>query len=274
MPAYIRKLTPRGLQSVEYEAESLHAAARYEPLDGVYTVTNTYNVTQVLKFDAHLDRLEDSARRANIDLKLDRQHLRSALRTMILDADYGDVRFRITVDRATPDEFILTLETYTPPAISLIEDGVRVITSANSARQNAAAKTTGWMHNRLEITLPDGIYDAILLDAEGYMLEGLAANFYAVLDGALHTAGEGVLPGISRLIVFEVAPAILPLVTTAPHIHDLPKITEAFITSSSRGVIPIIEIDGQTLGDGTPGVKTKAIRAAYEQWVQTHLEEL
>ena len=97
MPCLIRRLTASGLQTVDYSAESLADAAEFESRDGVYTVANTFHQTQTLKLDAHLDRLEDSARRVGIALDLDRARLRSSLREMILDSGYGDVRFRITV---------------------------------------------------------------------------------------------------------------------------------------------------------------------------------
>ena len=64
MPTLIKMLTPDGLKPVPYQADSLAEAARYEPHDGVYTITNTYEATKVLKLDAHLDRLENSARLA------------------------------------------------------------------------------------------------------------------------------------------------------------------------------------------------------------------
>ncbi len=89
MPCLIKRLTPDGLQAVDYHADSLADAARYEPHDGVYTITNTYHTFQVLKLDAHLDRLEDSARLAGIPLALHRSALRAALRQMIAEAGYG-----------------------------------------------------------------------------------------------------------------------------------------------------------------------------------------
>ncbi|MBE0689304.1 MAG: hypothetical protein IH587_04185 [Anaerolineae bacterium] len=93
MPTAIKILTPEGLQPADYSADSLADAARYEPHDGVYTITNTYARTKVLKIDAHFDRMEDSARRAGMALTLDRGRLRAALREMIVDAGFGDVRF-------------------------------------------------------------------------------------------------------------------------------------------------------------------------------------
>jgi len=276
MPTYIKRLTPDGLHDVDYTADSLKSATKHEPDDGIYTVTNTYNTTQTLMFDAHLDRLEDSAQRENIDLQYDRNTLKAALRQMILDAGFGDVRFRVTVPRATPDELILTLEPFTPPSQEIINQGTRCITSRAGVRHNPSAKTTDWMHDRkaLEDAMPDPIYDTFLLTPDGKILEGLGSNFYAILDGELRTAGEGVLAGISQKIVFAICEDILPLRKEAVHVNDIPNFSEAFLTSSSRGIIPVVEIDGMTIGDGTVGEKTRQLRQAYQAWMSEHLEGL
>lgn len=278
MTTYIRVLHPDGsLHPVDYQADNLAAAAKFEPHDGVYTVTNTYNTTQVLKMNAHLDRLEDSAWRAEIDLSYDRGLLRDALRRCILDFGVGDVRWRVTVSKARPDQLIITLEPFTPIAPELIENGVRTITAGGAVRTNAAAKTTGWMHQRTALVeaMPPGIYDTILLGPDGEMLEGLAANFYIIKDGVLYTApADTVLPGISRLIVLEISRQVLPYVIKAPNIAERDTFQEAFITSASRGIVPVVEIDLFKLGDGTPGPLTRRLRAAYEEWITAHLEEI
>lgn len=275
MPALVKLLTPTGLLNADYSAESLKDAARYEP-DGIYTVTNTYNTYQTLKLQAHFDRMEDSARRQQIPLQLDRARIRAALRQMITEANYGDVRFRITVPASNPDTFILTIEPFHAPAAILLEQGVRCITAANSARHDAESKTTGWMHDREALTnaMPAGIYDTFLLDEHGYMLEGLAANFYAVVDGVLLTAGQHVLKGIARQIVLEIAPPIVPVREEAPHVSAIARFRDAFLTSASRGIIPVVEIDGIRIGDGVPGALTRRLIAAYQTWVSAHLEEL
>src|SRR5690606_37685582 len=157
-PAYIRQLTPDGLHTVDYQADSLADAARHEP-DGIYTVTNTYNTFQTLRLDAHLDRMEDSARRENIALKLDRLRLRAALRQMIADAGFGDVRFRVTVPHTRPDHLIITLEPYNPPAPELISSGVRCVTTPGLIRRNPSAKTNDWTAQRSSFELPAGVYE-------------------------------------------------------------------------------------------------------------------
>lgn len=273
-PCFIRVLTPDGLRPADYAAGSLAEAAQHEPADGVYTVTNTYNTFQVLKLDAHLDRLEDSARRRYIPLRLDRQALRAALRTMIAEAGFGDVRFRVTVPGAQPDRLILSLEPFSPPPPEVYAQGVRCVTLPDSARDDPAVKSTGWIAARERFTLPPGIYTGLLLDSAGRILEGMSSNFYAVLDGELRTAGEGALPGIAQQIVLAIAPDVLPVRRQAVYVRDLPQVDEAFITSSSRGIVPVVEIDGVPIGAGVPGDVVKALRRAYNAWVDAHLEAL
>lgn len=276
MPCLITLLTPEGLKPVPYQADSLVEAARFEPHDGIYTITNTYQTFKVLKLDAHLDRLENSARLAGIPLELDRNRLRATLRDLIGQSGYGDVRFRITIPKGDPDWLILSIEPFQPPAPETVTNGVRCVTVPGSSRVNPAAKTTGWMHDRaaVEKALPAGIYTGLLLSETGEILEGLSSNFYAILNGELRTAGEGVLAGIAQQIVFEVAPEVLPIRKDAVSLSEIPALEEAFVTSSSRAITPVVEIDGVTIGSGKPGEKTLELRRRYVQWVNAHLEEL
>jgi branched-chain amino acid aminotransferase len=276
MPCLIATLTPDGLIDADYQADSLAEAAQHEPRDGVYTITNTHHRTQVVKLDAHLDRLEQSARLAHIPLALDRPRLRAALRQLIERAAWGDVRFRISVPAATPERLILSLEPFKPLDPALLERGARAITAPNAARHDPLIKSSDWMHERqrLQDAMPPGIYDTFLCDADDHILEGLASNFYAILDGELRTAGSGVLEGISRQIVLEVAPALLPVRLEAIRRADLARCQEAFLSSSSRGPVPLVEIDGQPVGTGQVGAMTRRLRAAYQDWVAAHLEEL
>jgi branched-chain amino acid aminotransferase len=276
MPTLIKRLSSSGLSAVDYTANSLNEAAAFEPDDGIYTVANTLNTYDTLKLNAHFDRMEDSAQREKIPLRLDRPRIRQALRQMIDEANFGDVRFRITVSRQHPEEFILSIEPFHPPASKLLEEGVRCITAPNSARENAGAKTTEWMHKRqaLADALPAGIYETFLLDSTGDILEGTCSNFYAILNRELRTANEGVLKGISQQIIFEIAPAIIPLHLEPVHQNDIPQLSEAFLTSSSRGIIPVVEIDGIAIGSGKVGDTTKKLTDAYAGWLKTHLEPL
>ncbi|MBL8148197.1 MAG: aminotransferase class IV family protein [Anaerolineae bacterium] len=276
MPCTIRILTPTGLEAAPYAADSLLDAARHEPPDGVYTITNTFERTKVLKIDAHLNRLEDSARREGIPLVLDRPRLRAALRQLIAEAGYGDVRFRVTVPRADPARLILSCEPFHPLPASVYEQGVRVVLIHGAARHNPAAKTSGWMVDRqtIEAALPEGVFTGLLVGEGGKLLEGLSSNFYAILGGELWTAGGGVLPGIAQQIVLEVAPGMLPVRREAPLTADVPRLAEAFLTSASRGIVPIVRIDDAVMGDGKPGPFTRLLRERYLAWAAVNMEEI
>lgn len=276
MPCIIQFLTPSGLEPAPYTANSLADAAQYEPRDGVYTITNTFHMTQVLNFDAHLDRMENSARIAGVSLQLDRARVRSALRELIKAANFGDVRFRITAAPSLGSALILSIEPFMPLAPKVYENGVRVVTLPHASRATPNAKTTGWMLDRRQIeeSLSSGIFTGLLVSESNEILEGVSSNFYAVFNGELRTAGEGVLPGMAQKVVFEIAEKVLPLVKTPVHVSDIPQLSEAFITSASRGIVPVVEIDGYMLGDGRPGEKTRALQGYYRGWVNLHLEEL
>ncbi len=276
MPATVKRLTATGLTEVEYRASSLDDAAEFEPRFGVYTVSNTRHRTQTLLLDAHLDRLEDSARREGFALRYDRARLRQALRRMIEDSGYGDTRFRISAPGDRPSEMLLSIEPFQPPTPDIVQDGVRCITSADVARLNPASKASEWMHIRKQLAAarPTGIYETFIVDAADRILEGLSSNFYAIEDGELRTAGAQILAGVSRQVVMEICAPIIPLRLEAPVRANLTHFSEAFLTSSSRGIIPVVEIDGIAIGGGSVGIITRQLRAAYERWVANHLEEL
>ncbi|NPV68855.1 MAG: hypothetical protein HPY64_17135 [Anaerolineae bacterium] len=267
-------LTPDGLKPTPYTAASLHDAIRYEPA-GVYTVTRTFHRTGALELDAHLARLEESARLTGIPVQHSRAAIRTALRTLIERAGYPETRFRITIAAETPEQVYFALEPLTPVPESVKRDGVAVQTFA-ARRANPAAKSTSWMASRaaLQVQMRPGMYEGLLVDSDGTILEGFSSNFYAILGGRLRTAGAGILNGISRRIVLEVAPEIVPVEEQAVTLADIPALSEAFLTSSSRGVIPIVAIDDIPIGTGTPGPLTRRISAAYDAWAEKHIEPI
>lgn len=267
-------LTPEGLVPTPYKAPSLAAASSLEP-DGVYTVARTFQGSRALLFDAHLDRLEESARLSDIPLALDRARLRAALRTALRDAGYPDAKFRITVPREDPAQIYLALEPFQPVPAAVQQNGVHVQTLP-LVRANPVVKTTAWMAVRKpsQEALPAGIYEAILVDQAGYLLEGMSSNFYAVLDGVLYTASGGVLAGITRRAVLELAADLAPVRLEAPRVADIPRFEEALLTSSGRGVVPITQIDGVSIGDGAVGPVVRQLRDRYDRWTEAHSEPI
>jgi len=268
-------LTPADFKILSSNAISLTEAQLDEP-EGVYTVTRTYHGNKALLLNRHLDRLEESARVENIPLQLDRGALRAVLRKMISASGYSDSRFRITVSRANPDEIYLAMEMLKPVPEQLRKSGVKVATIA-AQRQNPIAKTTVWMEKRQQAAanLPNDIYESLVTGENGELLEGGGSNFYAILDGVLRTAAESlILNGISRRVLLVSVGDTLSVKFTAVTINDIPLLSEAFLTSSSRAIVPIVEIDGQKIGTGEPGEMTRELHRRYDEWTAAHLEPI
>jgi branched-chain amino acid aminotransferase len=104
----------------------------------------------------------------------------------------------------------------------------------------------------------------VLPDAEGRITEGPGFNVFALVNREWITPDRGVLEGVSRRAVLDVAadlgvPARLGVLTVA----DMGVAEEAFLTSTAGGVMPVVSIDGRVLGDGTPGPSTTRLRDAY-----------
>jgi branched-subunit amino acid aminotransferase/4-amino-4-deoxychorismate lyase len=253
-----------------FAAESLRDAAEYEPDDGVYAVFATWNGHRVVCLSRHLDRLEDSARRAGFALSLDRPRLRGQLRHILAESGYAEARIRVSAAPAS-DYLTVAMEPYAGPPLELRRSGVRCGTVAHDARDNPEAKRTNWLHERSTFPAADegGVYEQLLVDDQGRLLEGASSNFYVVMEQAdgrhlLRTAETGILPGIARAIVLDVAPGIIEVVLQAPRITELDRAREAFITSASRGIVPVTHLDGVRIGSGTPGEFTRRLTEAYD----------
>ncbi len=114
-------------------------------------------------------------------------------------------------------------------------------------RRNALAKDSEWTRQRraLELAKPADCNEVILCDEGGRLFEGLQTNFYAVVDGRVQTAGEGILEGTVRKMLLdacEKGALDVPLDLQPPSVREMDKWQGAFISSTSRLLLPISEI--------------------------------
>ena len=115
-------------------------------------------------------------------------------------------------------------------------------------------------------------FECLLTDAADQILEGTTSNFFGVKDGVLATAGEGVLEGIARKIVLNLATsACIPICFAPIKISDLGQYAETALSSASRGLVPIIQIGTLTIGDGQPGPVTLKLVELYFDYVRREI---
>ena len=110
--------------------------------------------------------------------------------------------------------------------------------------------------------------DTVLLtDAQGTVVEGPGSNVFAVRGGRLVTPSEGVLEGITRRTVIEIAGSLgIPVELRALPAAELRRADEAFLSSSGGGVLPVTRVDGQAVGSGLVGSVTHQLLETYWAW--------
>ncbi len=244
---------------------------------GVYTTLRTYRGRRVLPLEDHFQRLVESARWAGRPIALDEGAVRSALAEALRRFPGGEARLRIQVDlERCPGEVYLILGPLVVPSPEEYAHGVRAVT-VPLRRENPGSKQVSFIETAEAIrrNLPPGVHEALLVGEGDCLLEGLSSNFFAVKEGVIWTAEEGVLPGITRSLVLEVARKLgLAMRLECVRLADLPWLEEAFLTSSSRSVLPLRQIDAIVIGQGEPGPITKRIMDAYQAEIEARLEEV
>lgn len=253
---------------------SLDDATRRLPSGG-YTTLRTFQTNKVLRLNEHFERLEVTARLAGKPVLINRERVRQDLNNLLSQHHFGDTRVRIILDLDDqPGTVYYLVEELHVPSIQDYAQGVKVITR-QMHRTNPAAKLTQFVEkaNAVRQDLPAQTNEAVMVSDEGKLLEGLSSNFFAVCDSTIWTADEGILPGITRSLVIEVINELtIPLRMEPVDFQDLHKLEEAFITSASRGVLPVTSINGSPVSNGWPGSLTRKIMERFQQRIEDELE--
>lgn len=265
---------PYGLLNLIPSPKSLDEATRLLP-GGGYTTFRTYNRFRILRLADHYKRLEETAKLASKAVSIDRSHVSSVLHQVLDDYPAKDMRVRIILDLdKIVGEIYILVEPLHTPADSLYRDGARVLTR-KMHRENPKAKLTGFIRAASEVrqVMPPEINEVIMIGEDDCLLEGLSSNFFGIKAGEIFTADEGVLSGITReLVLEEVNQQNLPIRFEGININLLSSLDEAFITSASRAVLPVVQIDDFQVGSGKPGPITKRLQAGYLARVEKELD--
>jgi D-alanine transaminase len=156
-------------------------------------------------------------------------------------------------------------------AEALAEAGIAVVTVADNRWERVDIKTIALVPNVLarQAAREAGAAEAWFVDAEGFVTEGAASNAWIVTrEGALVTrpAESGILRGITRTVVFEIAAASKLKVEERPfRVSEALEAREAFVTAATQIVMPVVSIDGKPIADGRPGAVARALRARFHE---------
>ena len=275
------ELRPFPLPASELTLDDISAALPA----GAYTTLRTYQGERVIRLSDHLHRLELTAGLTGRPMTLDNESLRAILRQAVQGYHQGmrpqapvqDLRLRLTLDlEIHPGDLYLALQPLSVPPPEYYQRGVAAIT-CDLQRLLPEAKLTRFIDRSQSMRqrLTDGLNEAVMVNPQGYLLEGLSSNFFAVFQGAIWTADEGVLAGVTRSLVLECIRRLQhPLRLQALHRTALPEAQEAFITSSSRGILPLRRIDTIAIGTECPGPLTRRLMLAFDAILQEQAEPI
>lgn len=256
------------------DAPTMNSASARLP-QGAYTTFRTYSGNRVLRLPQHLRRLEESLALLNQAALLDDAAVRRGLDEALQQTGYAESRFRLTF---SPPNFYISLEPFTAYPALLYVEGVRCVT-VSEHRDNPHAKSTAFIASAGDAyrELPVGVHEGLMVGADCTVLEGLSSNFFAVLDGVLHTEQERALLGVTQSLALEVARDLQPAVQISPHgiaFDSLPRVSEAFITSVSREIMPVVQIDDHRIGAGVPGAITRKLMDALQALIAREAQPL
>ena len=261
---------------LDYGTTDISGTSRFTPI-GAYTSFRTYDRHGVLRLTKHLDRLEETAKLAGFEVRLDRILLKKILTELINVSDPGEKRLRVTIDlEKEPGTVYVAMEKLSVPAPELYKNGIVCLTT-EAHRDNPKAKLSNFLSRAegLRGQQHQASDEILMVDDKGNLLEGLSSNFYGVIGNTVYTAEEGVLSGTTRDFILQLAKELaVPVVFEPVKTGQIKDLDEAFISSTSRSILPIHTIDGIPMKKNVPGPVTARLMAQFKAALQEGIESL
>ncbi len=245
--------------------------------DGVYEVIPSY-LGKLFRMQDHLDRLQDSMSRIRLELDYDFEQWIEILTPLLDETRDQYIYLQITRgaapkrDHAFPKNPIPTIFAMCSDIkpFAGAERGVKAMTMEDSRWEMCNVKATTLLANVLlrQQAIEQGCAEAIL-HRKGYVTEGAASNLFAVIDDVLITPEKTaeILPGITRQVILELAEKNGCRVSEEVISLDaLKTATEIWITSSTREIVPVVELDSVKVREGIPGPMFKKINQLFQQY--------
>jgi branched-chain amino acid aminotransferase len=260
--------------------------------EGVYETLRTYN-GQPFLFDRHMQRLRASAGMLVLDVPLHDREIDARFRETMRTAGLGEATgreayIRILVTRgigeltydpaACPSPSIVVIvKPNVEPSADAYERGVKVslvpVVRNHPDTVNPRIKSNNLINNALAMqeAFRRGAFEGVMRNYKGELAECTQSNLFIVKNGAALTPplDAGLLPGITRAFLFEVGAEVGVAVRDAVlRDDDLFGADEAFLTSTTREAVPIVQVDDRIIGSGKPGPVTLALLEGYRRKAQ------
>ncbi len=240
---------------------------------GVFDYLRTYGAVPFRLVD-HLHRLQSSADQIGLALRYDIEELADATHELLEKNGAPNVGIRFVATGGVSDngfsppdqgDVAILIEPLGGRPDSHYSEGCKLITS-RLQREFPTVKSTNYIGAIMAMrgAADAGAVEALYVDSNDEISECTRSNFFVVHNGVLKTAEKNVLPGITRNVLLKFAAEIVPVKIESIFLNDLPYIEEAFITSSTKEVLPIVQIDDLVIGNGAVGPITQALAKRFK----------
>jgi D-alanine transaminase len=267
-------------QYLPHRAAGVHIEDRgYQFADGVYEVLAVAG-GHLVDEGPHLERLTRSLAELRIAAPMSQAALKIVMREVVRRNGVADGIVYLQVTRgATPRDHgfpkaatpVLVVTSRRSRSVNprLAENGIAVITIPDICWQRCDIKSVALVANVLgkQRAREAGAYEAWQVGRDGFITEGTSTNAWIVApDGAVVTrqADRAILNGVTRLALFDILRREGSRLVERPFgVAEAKAAREAFLTSTTAELLPVVSIDGDNIGDGTPGPLSRRLRAFY-----------
>ncbi len=265
--------------------------------DGVFEGIRVYN-GRIFKLKSHLVRLYQSARFIDLNIRRTFEEVDQVVRETVRRSQMKDAYIRLVVTRGVgplgvnPKQcehasLIVIVDKLAVYPEEKYQTGITLMTSSvrqkNPATLSSRAKTLNYLPNmmaKLE-ALRSGADEALLLNDQGFVSECVGENVFAVTHSPTGQVrvmtpdvSSGILEGVTRNVILDLAAEQgIAIHQGNVTLFDLYTADEIFLTGTGAEIVPVISLDGRTVGSGKPGNVTRQLLKAFRDYTATGAED-
>ncbi len=246
---------------------------------GVFDMLRTYNRIPFHLQD-HLARLARSADQIDLALPWSLAELESLVLETHGRNDYDNAALRIIVtggpspDLGTPQgnpSLVIMVMPISLPQSEQYERGCKA-TAVEAVRERPSVKSLNYIGAIMAVqeATRQGAVEALYLTEAGNITEGTRSNFFIFRGDQLITSNVDILSGITRQVILKLAPEYFDVVERSISYAELAQADEAFISSSTKELLPIVQVNDLVIGDGVPGANTLNLLAKFRKYAHSY----
>ncbi len=255
--------------------------------DGVFEGIRAYG-GKVFKLSEHVDRLYMSAKAIMLEIPIEKSKMSEIILAALRENNLKDGYVRVVITRGEGDlgldprkcshpSIVVIADKIQLYADELYKNGIEIVTVATHRNSPSTLdpriKSLNYLNNimaKIEAANA-GMTEALMLTGDGYVAECSGDNIFIVVKNILVTppASAGALDGITRNVVMEIASGVYEACEKLFTPYDLYNAEECFLTGTAAEIIPVVKVDGRTIGNGKPGSVTSFLIKKFRELTRT-----